>query len=170
MCGVHHCCHPSSTAQWRCQLLGAASCNCLITKEHTKESDAFAVCFPLWFQVFHLLSAMSLPLRLIHCCLDTRPLKVIKKSLSSCVQSLCLRKKFSGNSTRKITLLVQTLSFIREGEAGGPSQSWRSWPFLYGDCFAPRPTQLLESLLDRLWPGGRRALWGFHPGPGLSQV
>lgn len=97
--------------------------------------DVFAVCFPLWFQVFHLLSAMSLPLRLIHCCLDTRPLKVIKKSLSSCVQSLCLRKQFSGNGTRKITLLVQTLSVIREGDAVDHPQSWRSWPFLCGGLF-----------------------------------
>lgn len=106
--------------------------------------DAFAVCVPLWFQVFHLLSAMSLPLRLIHCCLDTRPLKVIKKSLSSCVQSLCLRKQFSGSSTRKITLLVQTLSFIREGEAGAPGLLALS---LRGTVLLPDP------------PSSRRLCW-----------
>ena len=59
---------------------------------------------------------MSRPRRLIHCCLDTRPLEVIKKSLPSYVQSLCLWKQFSGNSIRKITLSVERL-FIHEGDA-----------------------------------------------------
>lgn len=132
-----------------------------------KKIHVFAVCFsPFGFRCSIFSLTTSLPLRLIHCCLDTRPLKVIKKSLPSCVQSLCLWKQFSGNSTRKITLLAQTLLFIHEGDAIWPSPELVLLAhFLSGRLFCSQThTALLESL-GRLQPMGPASLQGRFCGP-----
>lgn len=74
-----------------------------------KEIYALQSVFPTWLQVLHLPLTKHLPLSPTHCCLDTRPLKVIKKSLPSCAQRLGLEKQVFENRVRKITLSVKTL-------------------------------------------------------------
>lgn len=69
-----------------------------------------AVCFsPFGFRCSIFPLTVHLPLRRLHCCLDSSPLKVIKKSLPSCAQRLCFWKQGFENRVRKITLSVKTL-------------------------------------------------------------
>lgn len=75
-----------------------------------KEIYVSAVGFsPFGFRCSIFLLTLRLPLSRIHCCLDTSPLKVIKKSLPSWAQRLCLWKQVFENRVRKITLSVKTL-------------------------------------------------------------